>query len=1141
MEMETDLVAGKVAIVKDEESCPVGIAQEFIETEEDSIVVSRPYGGDKEAAANAGDWEAYAVLVTNEDEPQKDVQKEYRRSPTFFIRAPICLILLVWMVVAVVKQALPGGSWSPWDQIPDVGPFINCWPLLVISAITCLSSLSKADCRRLPSRDYRRPRMRFNWPNAISVASILLDTVQLVSVVLAFGWPVVNQELPGWLTSLVRGFSFASLSSRRLWFWVASPAAFAWLFVVCLPFMASAKAKRDAEAGAAEQTEDDDRTGHNSHLGRLRNSSRPAYLRPTAGLAEGRRSFLLGHGSIASIPLFRHCTMVLGQFCFLSIILILMPYSTPFGGKLMNIGKGILFMEYVVTTQVITAESSLREQPFDSGIDARYPHLVVSGSQLCKMCFCFTMMQAQRNAAYLHLATLVAAVSFFWTLFYGLSMKPKSTAGGGLRCPYYIDWTKLCCVPCVSAGVVGQNFVVLVVSVVASLRRARGITTGNWPRVLLVALVAGLMFTICLVIFVRAEAKRLYKRDLEASGLEKTLKTFNLVDRLFAVHFDGEEPFVSFHQSQSLNKVRTDQQLQRKRWQHHLKQTWYPQQLSHLLLQFERSIGAESYDAQFVVERRLQWRRDVAQATSFSRVNQLAKEVGRALTFGARPGPQFVMLMMQLVNRILSQCHGNAQHHAVLRSILCDQRLTTQHAEIISQSMLTSYHRISDIIVSYIVPLEEFFSATNEAFTSEILVPLPSSPGEVRFNSSTLLQSLDPSFYSPQVSFACHLKGVARSFNDFINPETARSRMPVIGSQRLGLEVVNTFVAPSGVMLVVSKGSVVNFAGDAIVKAANNSCLGGGGEDGAISQSGGPAMHAARSKLPVINSKGHRCATGDAVLTTGGNLQAKKCIHAVGPDYRDHSSKFCAPFCEGRPSISNADKLLASAYRQSVALASESDEVASLAFSLLSAGIFRGPVSLHHVLEIGVRAVITEAKNDKRKNGRNQAPPEGLYVKSSSLAQEAYMKKLGDPKMIDLDAPHPSFGGTLLTWAAEFHRSDLVQELLARGADPLKVSYEGWDALQWATNTPSSNYTFSDRDATIALLDAARLQRTEAVPVRMSGLEEIHFVAVADSEVAALTAALESILGSGSSRRLKEKEEEKEGEEINANEGHFGE
>ena len=41
--------------------------------------------------------------------------------------------------------------------------------------------------------------------------------------------------------------------------------------------------------------------------------------------------------------------MVLGQFCFLSIILILMPYSTPFGGKLMNIGKGILFMEYVVT------------------------------------------------------------------------------------------------------------------------------------------------------------------------------------------------------------------------------------------------------------------------------------------------------------------------------------------------------------------------------------------------------------------------------------------------------------------------------------------------------------------------------------------------------------------------------------------------------------------------------------------------------------------------------------------------------------------------------------------------------------------------------------------------------------------------
>lgn len=149
--------------------------------------------------------------------------------------------------------------------------------------------------------------------------------------------------------------------------------------------------------------------------------------------------------------------------------------------------------------------------------------------------------------------------------------------------------------------------------------------------------------------------------------------------------------------------------------------------------------------------------------------------------------------------------------------------------------------------------------------------------------------------------------------------------------------------------LVVSSGSVVGFAGDAIVNAANRGCLGGGGVDGAISRAGGRVLSEAREALP-LKASGVRCPVGEAVITVGGNLKAKKCIHAVGPSYGSRGSE----------SWAEPDKLLTAAYSNALLLASQ-NEVRTIAFSLLSAGVYRGDRGLDGVLSIAVESVVKSA------------------------------------------------------------------------------------------------------------------------------------------------------------------------------------
>ncbi|MBK7480487.1 MAG: O-acetyl-ADP-ribose deacetylase [Bacteroidales bacterium] len=126
-------------------------------------------------------------------------------------------------------------------------------------------------------------------------------------------------------------------------------------------------------------------------------------------------------------------------------------------------------------------------------------------------------------------------------------------------------------------------------------------------------------------------------------------------------------------------------------------------------------------------------------------------------------------------------------------------------------------------------------------------------------------------------------------------------------------------------MIKLQLGDITKIGVDAIVNAANSSLLGGGGVDGAIHRAGGRAI--LDECMKIVERQGG-CPTGEAVITTAGNMPARYVIHTVGPVWHG--------------GMNDEDQLLANAYSNSLRLAVDNG-VKTIAFPNISTGVYGFP------------------------------------------------------------------------------------------------------------------------------------------------------------------------------------------------------
>ena len=159
------------------------------------------------------------------------------------------------------------------------------------------------------------------------------------------------------------------------------------------------------------------------------------------------------------------------------------------------------------------------------------------------------------------------------------------------------------------------------------------------------------------------------------------------------------------------------------------------------------------------------------------------------------------------------------------------------------------------------------------------------------------------------------------------------------------------------------QADITTLAQDAIVNAANESLLVGGGVDDAIHRAAGPEL---LEECRILGG----CSTGQAKITNGYNLKAKFVIHTVGPVWRDGT--------KGEP------QLLASCYRSCLQLAVE-NQIQTIAFPSISTGVYGYPIM--QASQIAVREVRNFLVNNPliKQVSFVCFSPEDLYVYKSLL------------------------------------------------------------------------------------------------------------------------------------------------------------
>ncbi|MFZ5453273.1 MAG: O-acetyl-ADP-ribose deacetylase [Thermodesulfobacteriota bacterium] len=167
-------------------------------------------------------------------------------------------------------------------------------------------------------------------------------------------------------------------------------------------------------------------------------------------------------------------------------------------------------------------------------------------------------------------------------------------------------------------------------------------------------------------------------------------------------------------------------------------------------------------------------------------------------------------------------------------------------------------------------------------------------------------------------------------------------------------------------VLELTEGDITRQDTEAIVNAANQSLRAGGGVDGAIHRAGGPKIQEECRQLGG-------CPTGEARITTGGQLKARYVIHTVGPVYRD--------------GLHREPELLASCYRESLKLATAKG-LKSVAFPSISTGAYGYP------LADAARVALKTVKSYLAEHPEIERVRFVLFGQAAYAAYEAAMKKL---------------------------------------------------------------------------------------------------------------------------------------------------